>query len=539
MAASAAVRALIVDDDPSLIGEYRQILCANGPAARDLGHSFDAFENDLFGAAVGHRNFPSVDIAAFLTGEAAVRAAREANEEDRPFLIAYIDSELKTGLGGLETAERIRAADARMHIVMMAGRSPLHPMDMVDRVPPADRMSFVKKPFHPYEIQHIIIACRQRQRNENWEQSQRSANLGDNHASMLQAILDRLPGGAMVFDRHDQLLAVNSQVRRLFADNADIFVRGASYLDIRRQLNSTSPVLWGAGSGGQVWQRHNSRWVLVTENVASTGETYSLFCDITNLKNRDASLFRTAYSARLTQAFAGLCGTIDQLFAKYSTGEGIKPVMARLRTVAQQRHLTPRAVDLSQYLSRAARRMRRRLPRGVGLEAVFDSGLWSVEVDPDGLARALAEIAANACDAMPSGGRIIVEAVNVRVSPGSEAAALGLAMGDYVRIAIQDTGTGMPPEIVEQALIPLQSRGDGRHLGLGLSIVHAFAIESGGWLEIEGGAGSGANVRLYLPKKAPDARFTVIGEVMTSNGGSLSSEAHRDSSAAVDPGQIA
>src|SRR3989304_9297640 len=101
MAASAAVRALIVDDDPSLIGEYRQIFSANGPAARDLGHSFDAFENDLFGAAVGHRNFPSVDIAAFLTGEAAVRAAQEANEEKRPFLVASIDSELKTGLGGL------------------------------------------------------------------------------------------------------------------------------------------------------------------------------------------------------------------------------------------------------------------------------------------------------------------------------------------------------------------------------------------------------------------------------------------------------
>lgn len=539
MAALAAVRALIVDDDPSLIGEYRQILCANGPVALDLDHSFDAFENDLIGAAVGHRNFPSVEIAAFHTGEEAVQAAREAVDEDRPFLVAYVDSELKAGLGGLETAERIRSADARVHIVMMAGRSPLHPIDMVARVPPADRLFFVKKPFHPYEIQHILIGCRQRSRNESWEHSQRSANLGDSHASMLQAILDRLPGGAMVFDRHDKLLAANSQVRRMFADIADIFVPGSSYLDIRRQLNSASPVLWGAGSGGQVWQHRDSRWVLVTESVASTGETYSHFCDITNFKNRDANLCRTVYSARLTQAFSGLCGTIDRLFARYSTGEGIKPVMARLRTVAQQQHLTPQAVDLSQYLSRAARRMRRRLPKGVGLEAVFDSGLWSVEVDPDGLAQALAEITANACDAMPNGGRIIVEAVNVRVSPGSEAAALGLATGDYVRVAVQDTGTGMPPEIADQALVPFQSRGDGRHFGLGLSIVHAFAIESGGWLEIEGGAGSGAIVRLYLPKRAPEARSSVFGEATATSRGPLSGHLHRDSSTAVDPGQIA
>ncbi len=537
MTASAAVRALIVDDDPSLIGEYRQILCAHAPDALDLGNSFDAFEDNLIGAALSHRNFPSVEMAAFHTGEEAVQAVREAVEEGQPFLVAYVDSELKAGLGGLETAERIRSADARMHIVMMAGRSTLHPIDMVARVPPADRLFFVKKPFHPYEIQQILINCRQRHRNENWEQSRRSANLGDSHASMLRAILDRLPGGAMVFDRHDKLIAANSQVCRLFADVADIFIPGTSYLDIRRQLNSAGPALWGAGSGDQVWQHRDSRWVLVTESVAATGETYSLFCDVSDLKHRDANLWRSVHSVRLTQAFSGLCDAIDRLFAKQSADEAIKSVMARLRTVTQQQHLTPQSVDLGQYLSRAARRIRRSLPKGIGLEAVLDSGLWSVEVDPDGLARALAEITANACDAMPSGGRIIVDAVNVRVSPGSEVAALGLALGDYVRVAIQDTGTGMPPEIADQALVPFRSRGDERHFGIGLSIVHSFAIESGGWLEIEGGAGSGAIVRLYLPIRAPEANSAVLGETMIPNLDPPTGRLHRDVSSAADPGQ--
>jgi hypothetical protein len=537
MTASAAVRVLIVDNDLNLIGEYRKILCANGPDTPDLDPPFDAFERDLIASAVGHRNFPPVEIVTFQAGDEAVLAAREAAGDGQPFLVAFVDSELKAGLSGLETAERIRAADARMLIVMMAGRSPLHPIDMVARVPPAERLFFIKKPFHPYEIQHIVIVARQRLRSESSERSDRSVHLGGSHASMLQAILDRLPGGALVFDRHDKLVAVNAKVGLLFPDIADIFVPGASYLDLRRQLNSGSPALWGAAGGGQVWQHRNARWTLVIESVASTGETYCLFYDVTDLKNGDAIRRRSAQAARLTQVFSGLCGTIDRLFTEHSLDEGIKPVMERLKTVAQQQNLTPHAVDLSRYLSRAMRRIRRGLPKGIGLVAVFDPGLWSVEVDPDGLARALAEITANACDAMPSGGRIIVDAVNVRVSPGSEVAALGLALGDYVRVTIQDTGTGMSPEIADKALLPFQSRGDGQHLGLGLPIVHAFAIATGGWLEIEGGAGSGAIVRLYLPTRAPDVRATASGVTMALNrdlppglrpGGSL---------AAADPGQ--
>ena len=253
-----------------------------------------------------------------------------------------------------------------------------------------------------------------------------------------------------------------------------------------------------------VWRLRGPRRAVVMEVVAPTGEIFCLFCDVTDLKHRDDARCRSAFSKQLTQDFLTLCDTIEGLLANVTGAtQSANQAVARLRAVVKQRNLTPRAVGLSQYLARAVQRIRRRLPAGIGLEAVIDAGLWPVEIDSDGLARALAELTANAIEAMPKSGRIIMEAINVRLTPDSKLVMSGLASGDYVRLSVQDTGQGMPQEWVDRAVLPFKSRKEKSiHLGLGLTIVHAFAIESGGWLDVDGGAGSGASIHLYLPKAA-------------------------------------
>ena len=126
MAGPYAIRALVVDDDISLLDDYKRILI---PVAetRDDG-LFARLESDLIGAAVGHKRFPEIDVVAVTQGQAAVDAVRAAIDQGRPFAVAFIDLYLGRGLDGLRTAEQIRALDPDIHIVLVAAKTEVHPV---------------------------------------------------------------------------------------------------------------------------------------------------------------------------------------------------------------------------------------------------------------------------------------------------------------------------------------------------------------------------------------------------------------------------
>lgn len=523
MTESKAIRVLVVVDDPSLIGDYRQSLSATTPDPPDVDGPFSTLDIDLFGAAVNHTQFPAVDLAPFRRGRDAVAAVRSSRDTGRPFSIAFVDMQLNAGLDGIETAAQIRAADAYTHITLMAGHSPLHPVDLAARVPPADRLSFVRKPFHPFEIQHLLLGSVQRRRTETRAPMQRSA--GEGGWPGLRKVLDRLPVGVLIFDRGDQLVMANAEMCRRFADSASLFVAGSRYDDICREFRSDRSGTRGVFGTRKVWQLRGHRYAVVMEKAAPTGETYCIFFDVTDLRHREAAHRRSMQSVYLTRIVSSLCDTVERVFAERAgVGGGADNVMARLRAVAKQRHLIPHVVGLSQYLSRAVRRIRRQLPAGIGLEAVFDAELWPVEVDSDGLARVLAELVANACEAMPNGGRIIVEAANVRLTTESAWVRPGVEAGDYVRLSVQDTGPGMPADWDERSLVPVRPGGEAAHLGLGLTIVQAFTTESGGWLDIDGGGGSGATLHLYLPKAVPADAFARPAAPVRNRPGEIGAE---------------
>jgi len=536
MTGSKAVRALVVDDDPSVIGEYRCILCAENSASPEADSLFSALDSDLFGAAINHKQFPAVDLAAFRMGSEAVDAVRESRKADRPFSIAFIDMQLNAGLNGIETAERIRASDAQIHIAVVAGRSLQHPVELVARIPPADRLSFVRKPFHPFEVQQLLLGCLHRQRVEALDPLMGTSGERGGNRSILRTALDQLPVGVLVFDRRDELVLANAEMGRLYSDSASLFVPGMRQADIFREFNPHEVVKSGAFGEQRLWQLWEGRWAMVMEGVAPNGETYCLFCDVTDLKNRDAARRRSKSAAHLTRVFSTLCGTVGGLVPDgTATTENAKQAIDRLRTVAKQQYLTPRVVRLSQYLSRSVRRIRRRLPEGIGLEMVIDAKLWPVDVDSEGLSRVLSELTANACEAMPGGGRIIVEASNVRHPTDRATAQSRTTPGDYVRLSVQDTGQGMPQDWISRSLIPFQSQKQPPHLGLGLTIVHAFAIESGGWLDVEGGAGSGATIHLYLPKVAMADASDTLAPVVKRSGDGFGEKPAEKSPAAASP----
>ena len=133
------------------------------------------------------------------------------------------------------------------------------------------------------------------------------------------------------------------------------------------------------------------------------------------------------------------------------------------------------------------------------LAILTPTDLWAICVDVSGLENVIVNLAINARDAMPESGSFRIEAGNLRVTPAN-ADALDLAEGRYVRLSFTDSGTGMLPEVRDQAFEPFFStKAPGEGSGLGLSMAHGFLKQSGGTIAIDSTLGKGTTISLYLP----------------------------------------
>jgi CheY-like chemotaxis protein len=142
----------------------------------------------------------------------------------------------------------------------------------------------------------------------------------------------------------------------------------------------------------------------------------------------------------------------------------------------------------------------RTLGEAVEVRTALDPEAWAAEVDRVQLESAILNLAVNARDAMPGGGRLSIETRNAAVGP-AEAREFDLAPGDYVTISVSDTGEGMAPDVIEHAFDPFFTTKEvGKGTGLGLSQVFGFVRQSGGHVKIDSALGRGTTIRIYLPR---------------------------------------
>src|SRR5205807_1654765 len=147
--------------------------------------------------------------------------------------------------------------------------------------------------------------------------------------------------------------------------------------------------------------------------------------------------------------------------------------------------------------------MHRTLGEHIEIQRQHVMDLWSATVDPGQLENAVLNLAVNARDAMPNGGTLTIETANVEFDVEQAAAYPEIKPGQFVMIAVGDTGSGMPPEVVVRAFEPFFTTKDvGKGTGLGLSMVYGFVKQSGGHARIYSEVGIGTVVRLYLPRSA-------------------------------------
>ncbi|ARP86752.1 response regulator [Bordetella genomosp. 9] len=172
----------------------------------------------------------------------------------------------------------------------------------------------------------------------------------------------------------------------------------------------------------------------------------------------------------------------------------------RLLAFARRQPLQPRRIDVNTLIAATAEILTRTLGEHVDLRSDLQADVWPIHVDPHMMESALLNLAVNARDAMPGGGEIVIETRNV-VFDGRPPCPIDVAPGDYVRVSIRDTGTGIAPEILEKVFEPFFTTKDvGVGTGLGLSQVYGFVKQSGGHVAIDSTVGVGTAVHLHLPR---------------------------------------
>ncbi|MBI5114238.1 MAG: PAS domain S-box protein [Rhodovulum sp.] len=173
----------------------------------------------------------------------------------------------------------------------------------------------------------------------------------------------------------------------------------------------------------------------------------------------------------------------------------------QLLAFARRQPLEPRPTDINGLVTDTARLLRPTLGEHIELAAMMGEGLWRAMVDASQLSTALINLAVNARDAMPNGGKLVVETANVTLDGTYAESNPDARPGDYVMIAVSDDGTGIPATLREKVFEPFFTTKEvGRGTGLGLSMVYGFIRQSGGHVKLYSEEGQGTSVKLYLPR---------------------------------------
>jgi two-component system NtrC family sensor kinase len=177
----------------------------------------------------------------------------------------------------------------------------------------------------------------------------------------------------------------------------------------------------------------------------------------------------------------------------------------RLLAFSRRQPLNPRAIDANRLITGMSDLLTRSLGETIELETIGGAGVWTIEVDASEMESTLLNLALNARDAMPNGGKLTIEISNAYLDEEYCRQYDGIAPGQYVLIAITDSGTGMSPETVEKAFEPFfTTKETGKGTGLGLSQVYGFMKQSGGHVKIYSERGEGTTIKLYLPRHDGD-----------------------------------
>ncbi|MCL4767295.1 MAG: PAS domain S-box protein [Hyphomicrobiaceae bacterium] len=365
----------------------------------------------------------------------------------------------------------------------------------------------------------------------------------DREQALFRSIFDSLPDAVVISDTGCRIRLVNPAFTEAFGYLQDEVVGKScgslceSPQDAERfgrpgsaAVGSGPQIMQFRRSSGQTFPARAAHLAIVDRNGNAIGGL-ALIHDVTAERQQAAALLQAQRMEAVGQLTGGVAhdfnnlltvilGNIELLEPKLEAELSISlaseareaaemgaRLTDRLLTFARRQRLETCRIDLNEFVLNLTELLRRTIGTDIDLSTSLAADLWSTEADPGQIENAVLNLAINARDAMPGGGRLVIETRNTPLDAEDVAHVPGLAAGDFVVLSVADTGEGMAPEVKERAFEPFfTTKGPSKGSGLGLSTIYGFARQSGGNITIYSEPGHGTTVNLYLPRaRAPGA----------------------------------
>jgi PAS domain S-box-containing protein len=371
----------------------------------------------------------------------------------------------------------------------------------------------------------------------------------------LTATLESLADPFFILDSRWRIVYVNSHSERLAGATSDALI-GRDFWEVypgTRESEFGRHYLEAARSRTRRHFRARSamvdRWLDVSVYPTPDGGLAVHLRDVTEQQRLEAALQQAQRLDSIGQLTGGVAhdfnnlltvilGNADLLRDRLDDG-GLRPLADMivgaaesgaqltlgLLAFARRQVLAPRPVDVNEQVAAMDGLLRRTLGEHVELECVRGAGLWPALVDPAQLENALLNLCLNARDAMPGGGRLTIETANVRIGDDYVAQHPEAQPGQYVLLAVSDTGMGIPSEHLDRIFEPFFTTKDkngnvGQGSGLGLAMVYGFIRQSRGLVNVYSEPGQGTTVKIYLPRASQPVEALPQGPPPGMPGGS-------------------
>jgi PAS domain S-box-containing protein len=351
-------------------------------------------------------------------------------------------------------------------------------------------------------------------------------------------LFESAPEAIVLVDEHDRVLRANQEFTRTFGYTIEEVVgRPAADLIIPAELRDEALAITERVAVGEKVSletvRRRKDGVRVPVSILATAirapgkglEIYGIYRDITGRKQLEEQLLQSQKIEAVGRLAGGIAHDFNNLLTairghtsflmeeiptdapwRSELGEidraaGRAASLTRqLLAFSRKQILNPRVVDLNALILGMEKLLRRLIGEDIALVAALSPGECRVKADPGQLEQVLLNLVVNARDAMPAGGRIVVETRPVPASVASAPASAAPAAGGYALLAVRDNGQGMDEQTRERIFEPFfTTKGPGEGTGLGLSTVYGIVEQSGGWLRVESEVGRGTTMSVFLP----------------------------------------
>jgi PAS domain S-box-containing protein len=352
------------------------------------------------------------------------------------------------------------------------------------------------------------------------------------------ALLDQVGDAIVVRDMAERVIYWNRAAERIYGWTAqEVVGRGVRDLvyDDPAAIDEPMRALLAEGAWSGRFAQHrkdgsplvvDARWQLMRNEDGSPAAVLAVSTDVTERLALEERLRRSQRLEAVGQLTGGIAHDFNNLLtvmlgnselladslghdaelrqlAELTIGaaERAAGLTARLLAFSRQQPLDPKVIDAGTLLRSLLPLLRRAAGERIALALDVEADLWPALIDPPQLEAAVLNLCINARDAMPEGGTISLRAANVRLGREELGPDTEVAPGDFVSVAVSDTGTGMTPEIAARVFEPFFTTKEvGQGSGLGLSMVYGFIKQSGGHIRLDTAPGQGTSVRLYLPR---------------------------------------